>query len=42
VFYADIESPAESPAMVQALVELSHSATFTRVLGSYEGAVGIR
>jgi prephenate dehydratase len=38
VFYADIESPAESPAMVQALVELSSCTTFTRVLGSYEGA----
>ncbi len=42
VFYADIESPADSPAMVEALTELSGHATFTRVLGSYASGLRIR
>jgi prephenate dehydratase len=42
VFYVDIESPSGSPGMVDALVELSDHATFTRVLGSYQGALGAR
>jgi prephenate dehydratase len=41
VFYVDIESPANSQGMVDALVELSDHATFTRVLGSYQGAIGV-
>jgi prephenate dehydratase len=39
VFYADVESAAESPTMIDALGELSQHATFTRVLGTYAGAV---
>lgn len=35
VFYADIETPAHEPAMVEALAEVSEHATFTRLLGSY-------
>jgi len=40
VFYVDIESPADSPTMKDALVALSEHATFTRVLGCYRGALG--
>ena len=35
VFYADIDAPADAPAMVEALSEVSEHATFTRLLGSY-------
>lgn len=42
VFYVDIESPADAPPMKDALAELSEHATFTRVLGCYEGALGSR
>jgi prephenate dehydratase len=42
VFYVDIESPASSSPMIDALVELSEHATFTRVLGCYEGLLGAR
>ena len=39
VFYVDIEAPADAPAMVEALSEVSEHATFTRVLGSYASAM---
>ena len=39
VFYADVESAADLPTMIEALAELSQHATFTRLLGTYEGAV---
>ena len=39
VFYADVEAPAELPAMVDALAELSEHATFTRLLGTYAAAM---
>src|ERR1019366_551071 len=42
VFYADIESAAGTPWMVEALTELSEHATFTRVLGSYQGGLAGR
>ena len=35
VFYVDVEAPADSPAMVEALTEVSEHATFTRLLGTY-------
>lgn len=35
VFYADVEAPAEDPAMVEAMAEVSEHSTFTRLLGSY-------
>lgn len=35
VFYVDVEAPAEDPAMIEALAEVSDHATFTRLLGSY-------
>ena len=35
VFYVDVEAPADSPAMIQALSEVSDHATFTRLLGTY-------
>lgn len=35
VFYVDVEAPAGSPAMIEALGEVSEHATFTRLLGSY-------
>ena len=38
VFYADVEAPADTPAMVDALAEVSEHATFTRLLGSYAAA----
>lgn len=38
VFYVDVEAPADSPAMVEALTEVSEHATFTRLLGSYASA----
>jgi prephenate dehydratase len=39
VFYVDVASPAGRAEMVDALAALSEHATFTRVLGSYAGAV---
>jgi len=39
VFYADVEAPADTPAMVEALAEVSEHATFTRLLGSYASAI---
>jgi prephenate dehydratase len=39
VFYADVEAPAHLPAMVDALAALSEHATFTRLLGTYAGAL---
>jgi prephenate dehydratase len=39
VFYADVEAPAHSPEMVEALAALSEHATFTRLLGSYAAAI---
>ena len=39
VFYADVESAAGAPAMIEALSEVSEHATFTRVLGTYEGGL---
>ncbi|MDQ2754601.1 MAG: prephenate dehydratase, partial [Actinomycetota bacterium] len=42
VFYADIESPSQTPAMIEALAELSQHATFTRVLGTYAGGLTSR
>ena len=35
VFYADVEAPADDPAMIEALSEVSEHSTFTRLLGSY-------
>jgi prephenate dehydratase len=35
VFYADVEAPAQDPAMIEALAEVSDHSTFTRLLGSY-------
>ncbi|MDQ3620560.1 MAG: hypothetical protein M3391_10635, partial [Actinomycetota bacterium] len=40
VFYVDVEAPASSPAMIEALAEVSEHATFTRLLGSYAGGMG--
>ncbi len=42
IFYADVEAPATSGAMVDALAELSQHATFTRVLGTYAAAIKTR
>lgn len=42
VFYADISAPAEAPAMIDALAEVSEHSTFTRVLGSYRAAAATR
>ena len=39
VFYADVLAAAQSPAMVDALSELSEHATFTRLLDSYAAAI---
>src|SRR3954449_7526517 len=39
VFYADVDAAADRPEMVEALAALSEHATFTRVLGTYAGAV---
>jgi len=38
VFYADVEAPAQLPAMVDALEAISEHATFTRLLGTYAKA----
>jgi prephenate dehydratase len=35
VFYVDVESAADDPAMIEALSEVSDHATFTRLLGTY-------
>jgi len=42
VFYADLESRSDTPAMIEALAELSRHATFTRVLGTYAGGLTTR
>jgi prephenate dehydratase len=42
VFYADLECRSDSPAMIDALAELSGHATFTRVLGTYAGGLTSR
>ena len=39
VFYVDVDAAAASPEMIEALAALSEHATFTRVLGTYTGAV---
>src|SRR5215208_3652700 len=39
VFYADVEAAADDPAVVEALEEVSRHSTFTRVLGTYAGAI---
>src|SRR5437899_293684 len=39
VFYVDVDAPASRPEMIEALAALSEHATFTRLLGSYAGAV---
>jgi prephenate dehydratase len=39
VFYADVDTAAHRPEMVEALAALSEHATFTRVLGTYATAV---
>jgi prephenate dehydratase len=41
VFYVDVDAPASRPEMVDALGALSEHATFTRLLGTYEGAVPV-
>jgi prephenate dehydratase len=35
VIYLDVEAPAHSPAMIEALAGVSEHATFTRLLGTY-------
>jgi len=42
VFYADVEAPADDPAMIDALSEVSGHATFTRLLGTYASKMGRR
>jgi prephenate dehydratase len=42
VFYVDVEAPAENPAMIEALSEVSEHATFTRLLGSYASGLAPR
>jgi len=39
VFYADVELPAGEARMIESLAALSEHATFTRVLGTYAGAI---
>ena len=39
VFYVDVDAAASGAEMVDALAALSEHATFTRVLGTYAGAV---
>jgi prephenate dehydratase len=39
VFYVDVDAPAARAEMVDGLAALSEHATFTRVLGTYAGAV---
>jgi len=39
VFYVDVEAPADDPAMIEALAEVSEHATFTRLLGSYSSGL---
>jgi prephenate dehydratase len=38
VFYADVETAADDPAMIEALGEVSEHSTFTRLLGTYRSA----
>lgn len=42
VFYVDVEAPADAPAMIEALAEVSEHATFTRLLGTYASAIAKR
>ena len=42
VFYVDVDASAGRPEMVEALAALSEHATFTRLLGTYAGAVQTR
>ena len=39
VIYLDVEAPAASPGMIEALSDVSEHATFTRLLGSYASAI---
>lgn len=39
VFYVDVDAPANDPAMIEALAEVSEHATFTRLLGTYASAL---
>jgi prephenate dehydratase len=39
VFYVDVEAPAQQPAMIEALAEVSEHSTFTRLLGSYASEI---
>jgi len=39
VFYVDVEAPANDPAMIEALGEVSEHSTFTRLLGTYASAL---
>jgi prephenate dehydratase len=39
VFYVDVEAPADAPAMIEALAEVSEHATFTRLLGTYASGI---
>jgi chorismate mutase/prephenate dehydratase len=39
VFYVDVEVPADAPAMIEALAEVSEHATFTRLLGTYASGI---
>lgn len=39
VFYVDVETPADDPAMIEALSEVSEHSTFTRLLGSYASSL---
>ncbi|MEA2510009.1 MAG: prephenate dehydratase [Actinomycetota bacterium] len=42
VFYVDVQAPASSPTMIEALAEVSDHATFTRLLGTYASGVAGR
>jgi prephenate dehydratase len=42
VFYVDVQAPASSPTMIEALSEVSEHATFTRLLGTYASGVARR
>lgn len=42
VIYVDVEAPASSAQMVEALAEVSEHATFTRLLGSYASSLSSR
>jgi prephenate dehydratase len=40
VIYVDVDAGATTPPMIEALSEMSDHATFTRLLGTYRGALG--